>query len=349
MRDNTIPVSRRGFLKTTSLVGFGTFAGCVIKSDVGNGNSGNDGSNGNGENTDTGNGGNTDNGTNLSGNIRISGSSTVYLVSVAASEEFRAIHPDIGFDITKDGSTGGFDKFFLDGNSDINGSSRPILQEEVTRARNTGFEPIEIQVAGDALTAVVNNQADWIDCITMEQLQQIWHPDMENDLWSDIDPDWPDEPFDLYGAATTSGTFDYWTQEVVGELRTIRDDFEGTEEDDQIALGVAGYRYAHGYLPFAYYDNTPDEVKALDIDAGDGCTPPSLEAASDGSYPLARPIYWYINSEKLKQKPVLQEFVKFGIHITGDAEIIAEDIGYVPMNEQQIQAHLDKIDAVINE
>ncbi|PSP26846.1 hypothetical protein BRC65_09220 [Halobacteriales archaeon QH_2_65_14] len=361
-------VSRRKFLVGAGSTGAIALAGCTQSdgsddddggsddSNSGDSNSGDsDDSNSGDSNSGDSNSGDSNSGDSnsgdssdmddLSGEIRISGSSTVYPVQVAASEEFRKdVTDDVEFSISRDGSTGGFEKFFLKGDSDINGSSRPILDEEVERARETGFEPIEFQVAGDALTAVVNNDNDWADCITMDELQQIWHPDMENELWSDIRDEWPDEPFDLYGAATTSGTFDYWTNEVVGERRVIREDFEGTEEDDLIATGVEGNPYAHGYLPFAFYTNNPDSVKALEVDAGQGCTAPSLTAASDGSYPLARPIFIYVNSNRLEEKEHLQEFLRYYIEMTGSEQIIAEDIGYVPMSDQGVQDNLDKLE-----
>lgn len=311
--------SRRTFLASGVALGAAGFAGCI-----GGGNEG-----------------------GLSGEIRISGSSTVFPISEAAGEEFQREHPDVEISISSDGSTGGFEQFFLNGDSDINGASRPILEEEVERAQRNDFEPVEIQCAGDALTAVVNNSADWVDCMTLDELGQIWDPDAENELWSDINDDWPDEPFELFGPATTSGTFDYWTEEVIGKFRQIRDDFEGTEEDDIIAQGVGGNPHAHGYLPYAYYDNNPDETKALEIDAGDGCTAPSLEAASEGSYPLARPIFWYVNSEKLQNREVLQEFVRFAIEMTGNNSIIADDIGYVPMNDQDVEKNLETVTGVI--
>ncbi|MGM0604264.1 MAG: PstS family phosphate ABC transporter substrate-binding protein [Halobacteriota archaeon] len=317
-RDRSILNTRRRFLATSATFGSLAVAGCL--------------------------GGDSDDGSGLSGEVRISGSSTVFPVSEAAGEEFQRENPDVNVSISSDGSTGGFEQFFLEGDSDINGASRPILEDEVERARDNGFEPIEIQCAGDALTAIVNNEAEWVDCMTIDELGQIWDPDAENELWSDINPDWPEEPFELYGPATTSGTFDYWTEEVIGKFRQIRDDFEGTEEDDIIAQGVEGNRYAHGYLPFAYYDNNPDSIKALEIDAGDGCTAPSLQAASEGSYPLARPIFWYVNSEKLTENEVLEPFIRFAIEISGDESIVADDIGYVPMNDQQVEDHLAKID-----
>lgn len=281
--------------------------------------------------------------------IRITGSSTVFPLSEAAAEEYQRENSDVNISVSSDGSTGGFEQFFIPGDSDINGSSRPILEEEIERCRANGFEPIEIQCAADALTAIVNNEADWVDCMTIEELGQIWDPDAQNELWSDVNSDWPDEPFELYGPATTSGTFDYWTEEVIGKFRQIRDDFEGTEQDDIIASGVAGNKYAHGYLPFSYYTNNSDQVKALEIDAGDGCTAPSLEAASDGSYPLARPIFWYVNGNKLTENPALEPFMRFAIELTGDRSIVADDIGYVPMNDEQIDENLAKIDEAVSE
>ncbi len=318
--ESIVPTSTRRHVLTTTATGIGiSLAGCI--------------------------GGGTD--SDLSGEIRISGSSTVFPVSEAAGEEFQREHPDVEISISSDGSTGGFEQFFLDGDSDINGSSRPILEEEIEQAQANGFDPIEIQCAGDALTAIVNTDATWVDCMTLDELGQIWDPDAANELWSDINDEWPDEPFELYGPATTSGTFDYWTEEVIGKFRQIRDDFEGTEEDDIIAQGVEGNQYAHGYLPYAYYDNNPDGTKALEIDAGEGCTAPSLDAASEGSYPLARPIFWYVNSEKLQQREVLQAFIQFAIELSGDTSVIADDIGYVPMNDQEVEANLETINDVI--
>ncbi|APX00138.1 phosphate ABC transporter substrate-binding protein [Halobiforma lacisalsi AJ5] len=287
-------------------------------------------------------------GNSVSGTIRISGSSTVYPVSEAAGEEFAREQDGFDYELSSDGSTGGFENFFLPGDSDINGASRPIMEEEIQEASDTGFQPVEFQCAGDALTAVVNNDNDWLDCADLDQLSEIWHPDSAPETWADINSDWPDEEIELFGAATTSGTFDYWTEEVVGELRVIREDFDGTEEDDEIAQGVAGNEYAHGYLPYAYYDNNPDSVKALEIDAGDGCTAPSLEAASEGSYPLARPIFWYVNQQKLQENEALQEFMRFAIELSGDRSIVSEDIGYVAMNDQEVQENLDRLEAAID-
>ena len=344
-------VSRRKFLASSSSAGVLALAGC--SSNTGSG--GDDNSEGDGNNGDDGNsggGGNSGNDENsgsqeLSGDIRISGSSTVYPVAQEISRQFQQEHSELSFNLTRDGSSGGFENVFIPGDSDINNASRPIAQEEVQRCRDNGFEPVEFFVAQDALTVVVNNDADWIDSITIEDLQTIWSPDTAPEMWSDVNSDWPDEPFDLYGAATTSGTFDYFTEAVVGEEDKIREDFEGTEEDDLIAQGVSGNEYAMGYLPFAYYTNNPDSVKALEISQdGSDPVPPSLEGAQSGNYPLARPLFFYANMNKLQEKNHLQEFIRFYVN-EADEDYIAEDIGYVPSSDQMVEDNLANLEAGI--
>ncbi|MFC7193770.1 PstS family phosphate ABC transporter substrate-binding protein [Halosimplex aquaticum] len=283
----------------------------------------------------------------LSGDIRISGSSTVYPVAQTVSRRFQspdfAGHEDVSFNLTRDGSSGGFENVFIPGDSDINNSSRPISQEEVQRCRDNGFEPVEFFIAQDALTIVVNNNADWLDSISLEDLKAIWSPDTAPETWADVNSDWPDEPIDLYGAATTSGTFDYFTEAVVGEEGKIREDFEGTEQDDLIAQGVSGSEYAMGYLPFAYYTNNPDTVKALSVSEG-GSDPvePSLEGAQSGNYPLARPLFFYANMNKLQDKNHLQEFIRYYIN-QADEDYVANEIGYVPSSSQMVEDNLSNL------
>ena len=283
----------------------------------------------------------------LSGDIRISGSSTVYPVAQEVSRQFQQDHSEVSFNLTRDGSSGGFENVFIPGDSDLNNSSRPISEEEVQRCRDTGFEPVEFFIAQDALTVVVNNNADWIDSISLEDLQTIWSPDTAPEMWSDVNSDWPDEPFDLYGAATTSGTFDYFTEAVMGEEDKIREDFEGTEEDNLIAEGVSGNPHAMGYLPFAYYTNNPDSVKALELSEGGGDpVAPSLEGAQSGNYPLARPLFFYGNMNKIQEKNQVQEFIRFYIG-ESDADYIASEIGYVPASQDMVDANTENLEAAI--
>ncbi|MEF8814897.1 MAG: PstS family phosphate ABC transporter substrate-binding protein, partial [Halovenus sp.] len=279
----------------------------------------------------------------LSGTLRVSGSSTVFPVSQAVGRQFVQMHPEVEFNLSKDGSGGGFKNVFIPGDSDINNASRPIKDSELQDCRDNGIDPIEFQVAQDALTVVVNNNADWVDSMDVSTIGEIWSPETKPETWADVNSDWPDEPFDLYGAATTSGTFDYFTETVVGEEDSIREDYEGTERDDTIAQGVASNEAAFGYLPFAYYVNNPDSVKALAISQGGGeAVAPSLEAAQSGEYPLARPLFFYANDNKLAEKPVVQEFCRFMIEQSGE-DFIANDIGYVPSSDDRVQNNLDKL------
>jgi phosphate transport system substrate-binding protein len=317
-------LTRRTFLAGAAAAGSVAAAGCT---------------------SDSGSSGGSD---DLSGDIRISGSSTVYPVAQEVSRQFQQENSEVSFNLTRDGSSGGFENVFIPGDSDINNASRPISEKEVTRCRDNEFEPVEFFVAQDALTIVVNNENDWVDSISLEDLQTIWSPDTAPETWADVNDEWPDEPFDLYGPATTSGTFDYFTEAVVGEEDKIRDDFEGSEEDDLIAQGVAGNTHALGYLPFAYYTNNPDSVKALSLsEGGNDPVEPSLESAQSGEYPLARPLFFYANMTKVQEKNHLQEFIRFYIN-EADEDYIAEDIGYVPSSEEMVNDNLDNLEAAID-
>ncbi|MEF8853853.1 MAG: phosphate ABC transporter substrate-binding protein PstS family protein, partial [Haloarculaceae archaeon] len=347
-------VSRRKFLLTSGALGAAGIAGCTSESNDGGGSDGGDGSGGDGGDGggdggggDGGGGGGDGSSGDLSGDIRISGSSTVFPVAQEVSRRFKEDQPDVNFNLTRDGSSGGFENVFIPGDSDINNASRPIADEEVQRCRDNGFEPVEFFVAQDALTIIVNNDNDWMDSISIEELAEIWSPDTAPEMWSDVNDDWPDEPFDLYGAATTSGTFDYFTETVVGEEGSIREDFEGTEEDDLIAQGVSGNEYAMGYLPFAYYTNNPDEVKALSLtEGGSDPVPPSLEGAQSGNYPLARPLFFYANMNKLQAKTHLQEFIRFYVN-EAEKDYVANDIGYVPSSSDMVEQNLANLEAGI--
>lgn len=331
--DLSAPVTRRTFLVSAGSAGVAALAGCTSDSTFGkNDTSGSDGHGGSEE---------------LSGAIRISGSSTVYPVAEAVSRKFQKKHSGLHFNLTRDGSSGGFKNVFIPGDSDINNASRPIAKKEVRRCRDTGFEPVEFVVAQDAITVVVNNNNDWVDSLAIETLREIWSPDTAPELWSDVNSDWPDEPFDLYGPATTSGTFDYFTETVVGTEDKIRDDFEGTEEDNEIAHGVSGNTHALGYLPFAYYTNNPDTVKALWLSTDDSDpVEPSHQAAQSGNYPLARPLFFYANMNKLRKKNHLQKFVRFYVN-EADEDYIANTIGYVPSTQQMVEDNLATLEAAI--
>lgn len=321
-------VSRRNVLATGGTALAITIAGC----------SGGSGGNGGGDNS-SGNGSGS-----VSGDVIIAGSSTVYPISQAMAEEFQRENPDVNISVDSTGTGGGFENAFIPGDSDINGASREISEEEQQAAEENGINPIELQIGSDALTFAVNNNADWVDCVTFDELTQIWGPDGAQQ-WSDVRDDWPDEPFELYGPATTSGTFDFFTENVIGEQGAHRSDYESTEQDNIIVQGITGSEYAMGYFGYAYYDENQDRVKGLAIDGGDGtCVEPSLENAQAGDYPLARPLYIYVSETSLQEKPAVEEFVRF--YVQNSSTDLVSQIGYVPASESMVEENLSTIDQV---
>lgn len=322
-------VSRRKFLSASGAAGVLALAGCTENPDGGNGN-GSDGEDG-----------------ELSGTIDIAGSSTVFPLAEAVAAKFKKQHPEVEINISSTGSGGGFSNHFCKGKTDFNNASRPIQPEEKELCEQNGVEWHEIKVATDAVTVVVNNEADWVDCVTVDELKQIWKPDGAQ-KWSDVRSEWPDEKFDLYGAASTSGTFDYFTEVVVGEEGSHRQDYSATEEDSQIVAGVQGSKYTMGYFGFAYYFQNPDQVKALAVDNGDGeCVKPSLETAKNGSYkPLSRPLFTYPAKSALEQRQVA-EFARFFVEQSGNEELVANQVGYVPNTQETVNAELEELNGVI--
>jgi len=281
-------------------------------------------------------------GSTLSGSVKIAGSSTVYPISVAVAEEFNHIHPKVEIPIQSTGTGGGFKNFFIPGKTDINDASRPIKDSEKEAAAANGIEAIEFRVATDAITIVVSPKADWVDNITVEQLNQIWRPENPAMKWSDVNPSWPDEPFELYGPTSASGTFDYFTDEINGEEGASRSDYQGTEQDNTIVQAVNGSQFAMGYFGMAYYLENLSKVKPLRV----GGVLPSIESAKSGEYsPLSRPIFIYVSKESLK-RPEVQEYVRFYLKQTS-TDLIKE-IGYVPLTDSEMKANLDRLESIIS-
>jgi phosphate transport system substrate-binding protein len=280
-------------------------------------------------------------GDELTGSIKVAGSSTVYPVTTAVAEEFFKMHPGVEIPVQSTGTGGGFKNFFIPGKTDINDASRAMKDSEREAARENGIEAIQFQVGIDAITMVVNPDADWVDDITVEQLAQIWRPDNPAMYWSDVDPSWPNEKIELYGPTSASGTFDFFTEAVVGEEKASRSDYQGTEQDNTIVQAVSGSRYAMGYFGMAYYLENRDSLKALKVN-GVG---PSIETAKTGTYsPLSRPLFIYVSSKSLS-RPEVQEFLRFYIEQTS-TELIRE-IGYVPMTEPDMQSNMKVLEDAI--
>lgn len=263
--------------------------------------------------------------------IKIDGSSTVYPVTEAVAEEFQqakrgAVNVTVGIS----GTGGGFKKFCR-GETDISDASRPILAEEMAACKKNGIQYSELPVAFDALTVVVNPRNTWAKTMSVAELKKIWEPAAQDKItrWNQVRPDWPDAPLKLYGAGSDSGTFDYFTEAIVGKAKASRGDYTASEDDNVLVQGIAADQYALGYFGFAYYEPNKERLKAVAIDAGKGPpVKPSLESVLDGTYtPLSRPLFIYV-SAKSADRPEVKEFVEF--FLKNGAEL-ARQVKYVPL------------------
>jgi phosphate transport system substrate-binding protein len=267
----------------------------------------------------------------LSGKIVIDGSSTVYPLTEAAAEEFMKLHRDVQITVGISGTGGGFKRFVI-GETDINDASRPILKSEAETAAKNGVEWIEIPVAIDGLVVVVNPQNNWVDCITISELREIWKPDSKITRWNQIRPEWPDAPIKLYGAGPDSGTFDYFTERVVGKTKASRTDYVASEDDNVLVEGVAAEKYALGYFGYAYYYENPGRLKVLkvkdDAQPGAECVEPNDDTVSRFVYPLSRPLFIYVNKKMWNEKSALREFVIFYVE---NGARFAKKVGYTPL------------------
>ncbi|MCS7273616.1 MAG: phosphate ABC transporter substrate-binding protein PstS family protein [Fimbriimonadales bacterium] len=280
--------------------------------------------------------------TELSGTIRVDGSSTVLPISEAVAEEFQKQHPKVQVPVGKSGTGGGFKKF-ANGEVDIIGASRPIRESEDALCRQNGIEYIEIPVAYDAMAVVVNPQNTWCDYLTVAELKKIWEPAAEGKIksWSQVRPGFPDEPLVLFGAGTDSGTFDYFTAAIVGKEKASRRDYNPSEDDDILVQGVSRTKGALGYFGLAYYENNRDKLKLLGIDNGKGPVKPSRETVINGTYqPLSRPLFIYVNTKSL-ERPEVEAFVKFYIQNAGK---LAEEVGYIALPDKVYELALQRVE-----
>jgi phosphate transport system substrate-binding protein len=282
-------------------------------------------------------------GEELSGDIQIDGSSTVAPLSETAAELFQEEHPGVRVTVGTSGTGGGFERFCA-GETDVSNASRPIAEDEISTCEENGVEYEEVTVANDALSVVVNPNADFVDCLTVEQLTAIWEPGSTITNWNQIPGgDFPDLPLQLFGAGTDSGTFDYFTEAINGEEGASRTDYNATEDDNVTVQGVGGSEGGLGYLGFSYVEENAGTLKALAIDNGDGCVEPSEQAVQDGTYtPLGRPLFIYPSGEAL-QRPEGLEFLKF--YIENNAEI-AETALFIPLTSEQEEESLQKVESL---
>lgn len=265
------------------------------------------------------------------GKVRIDGSSTVYLLTAVAAEDFQLAQPGIPVTVGSSGTGGGFARFCR-GETDANDASRPIKDVEAEDCARNGIEYGQLSVAVDALTVVVNKDNDWATCLTMEQLAAIWAPGSTVNNWNQVDPSFPDVPLRLFGPGTDSGTFDYFTDVVNGEEGASRTDFTPSEDDNVTVQGVVGSPGGLGYFGFTYYEENADQLRAVSIDSGGGCVAPSAAAAQDGTYtPMSRALFVYPSVQALT-RPEVRDFFTF--YVENDASI-AEGADYIPLNAEQ--------------
>jgi phosphate transport system substrate-binding protein len=263
--------------------------------------------------------------------VKIDGSSTVYPITEAVAEEFqKAKRNQIKVTVGISGTGGGFKKFCR-GETDVSDASRPILQKEMADCRAAGIEYYELPIAFDALTVVVHPKNNFIRQLTVAELKKMWEPAAQGNVtrWKQVNPAWPDAPMKLFGPGADSGTFDYFTEAVVGKAKSSRGDFTASEDDNVLVQGVARDVSALGYFGFAYYIENRDKLKAVPI-VNDKGRPvaPSLEAVVKGGYqPLSRPIFIYVSARSLG-KPEVKEFVQF--YLANGAKL-AEEVKYVPL------------------
>src|SRR5688572_6491370 len=274
--------------------------------------------------------------------IQIDGSSTVFPVTEAVAEEFqKSKKGKVKVTVGISGTGGGFKKFCR-GETDISDASRPILKQEIDACKGSGVEFFELPVAYDALTVIVNPKNDWAPSMTVAELKKIWEPSAQGKVttWNQVRPNWPNAPLKLFGAGADSGTFDYFTEAIVGKAKSSRGDFTASEDDNVLVQGIANDRNALGYFGFAYYVENQKKLKAVSIDGGKGPVAPSAKTVEDGTYqPLSRPIFIYV-SKKSMDKPDVKEFVEFYLK---NAPQLVREIKYVPLPQNAYTIGLDHI------
>lgn len=273
--------------------------------------------------------------------IKIDGSSTVFPITEAVAEEFQktkkgAVRVTVGIS----GTGGGFKKFCR-GEIDISNASRPILKQEMEACGKAGIKYIELPVAFDALTVVVNPKNDWVKQMTVAELKTIWEPAAQGKItkWKQVNPNWPDKPLKLFGAGSDSGTFDYFTEAVVGKAKSSRGDYTASEDDNVLVQGVARDVNALGYFGFAYFEENRDKLKAVPIVNPKGkAVAPTLEAVVAGEYqPLSRPIFIYVNAQSA-EKPAVKDFIEFYLK---NAKPLVKEVKYIPLSDADYKHALD--------
>lgn len=273
--------------------------------------------------------------------VRIDGSSTVFPITEALAEEFMAeTRGAVRVTVATSGTGGGFRRFCT-GDIAIADASRPITESEREQCGGAGIEPIELPVAYDGLSVVTNPANEFVECLTVDELRRIWEPGSTVQTWSDIRPEWPDTEIHLYGPGTNSGTFDYFTEAIVGEQDASRADYTASEDDNMLVQGVAGDPDGLGYFGYAYYEESRGRLKLVSVDGGSGCVQPTPETIESGTYaPLSRPLFIYVSAAAL-ERPEVQQFLRFYME---NAAQLVPDVGYIPLEPERYRQNLQMIE-----
>jgi len=275
--------------------------------------------------------------------IKIDGSSTVYPITEAVGEEYQKVKKGaVNVTVGISGTGGGF-KRFCRGETDISDASRPILKKEMELCKENGIEYIELPVAYDGLAVMVNPKNDWVKQLTVEELKKMWEPEAQGKIlkWNQVNPNWPDAPLKLFGPGVDSGTFDYFTEAIVGKSKASRGDYTASEDDNVLVQGIAGDKYSLGYFGLAYYEENKDKLKLVPIVNPKTKQPvlPTLETVKSGEYsPLSRPLFIYINT-KAAERPEVKELVEFYLK---NAPKLTKEVGYIPLPQTVYELASDR-------
>jgi phosphate transport system substrate-binding protein len=276
----------------------------------------------------------------VSGNISVDGSSTVYPITEAVAEEFGTENEGrVRVTVGLSGTGGGF-KRFCAGETDISNASRKIKDSEQQLCTQNQVTFVELPVAYDGLSIITHPQNNFLQCLTVEELKKIWEPGSKIKNWSEVRQGFPNQEIKLYGPGTNSGTFDYFTEEVIGKQGASRADYTASEDDNVLVQGVEGDAASLGYFGYAYYKENSQRLKLIGVDSGKGCITPSDETIKGGSYsPLSRPLYIYVSNKALARREV-KAFVEY--YLTNAAELVPQ-VGYVALDAPQYQQGLGQV------
>lgn len=262
--------------------------------------------------------------------IEIDGSSTVYPITEAIAEEFQIANPDVKITVGTSGTGGGF-KRFTKGETDVSNASREIKEEEAKTAKDNNIEYTKIDVAYDGIAVVTNKENKFAKDLTTDELKKIWEPNSKVKLWSDVRSEWPKETIKLYGPGTDSGTFDYFTETIMGESGKIRTDFTASEDDNVLIKGISGDKYSLGYFGYAYYVENKDKLNVLKINGIE----PTDKTIQSGEYaPLSRTIFIYLSNNSVIKNENVRNFANMYMDI---AKEVVKDVGYVPLEEKKYE------------